>query len=95
MMDEIEIERQMRETKKRNIRRHHNRLMDALQAEIEQEKINEEKFLRGFDKEEGAKELKKERKKKKDSKAGGGKLKSKFFTGGTVNPSFGGEFDDR
>lgn len=25
----------------------------------------------------------------------GGKLKSKFFTGGTVNPSFGGEFDDR
>ena len=51
MMDEIEIERQMRETKKRNIRRHHNRLMDALQAEIEQEKINEEKFLRGFDKE--------------------------------------------
>ncbi len=31
----------------------------------------------------------------KDKKAGGGKVKSKFFTGGTINPSFGGEFDDR
>ena len=28
-------------------------------------------------------------------KAGGGKVKSKFFTGGTVNPSFGTDFDDR
>jgi hypothetical protein len=28
-MTEIEIERQMRETNKRNIRRHHNRLMEA------------------------------------------------------------------
>ena len=28
-------------------------------------------------------------------RAGGGKLKSKFFTGGTVNPSFGTDFDDR
>ncbi len=44
---------------------------------------------------ERAKELEKERTKKKDSKASGGKVKSKFFTGGTVNPSFGGEFDDR
>jgi hypothetical protein len=44
---------------------------------------------------ERAKELEKERKKKKDSKAGGGKVKSKFFTGGIVNPSYGGEFDDR
>ena len=41
-----------------------------------------------------AREIEKE-KKKKDSKAGGGKVKSKFFTGGTINPSFGGEFDDR
>ena len=31
----------------------------------------------------------------KDKKAGGGKVKSKFFTGGTVNPSFGTDFDDR
>ena len=44
---------------------------------------------------ERAKELEKERTKKKDSKASGGKVKSKFFTGGTVNPLFGGEFDDR
>ena len=28
-------------------------------------------------------------------KAGGGKVKSKFFTGGTANPSFGTDFDDR
>ncbi len=27
--------------------------------------------------------------------AGGGKVKSKFFTGGTANPSFGTDFDDR
>ena len=47
-MNEIEIERQKRETKKRNIRRHHNRLMDAFEAEIEQEKMNENKFLRGI-----------------------------------------------
>ena len=44
---------------------------------------------------EKAKELEKGRKKKKDSKAGGGKVKSKFFTGGTVSPSFGTDFDDR
>ena len=31
----------------------------------------------------------------KDKKAGGGKVKSKFFTGGTANPSFGTDFDDR
>ena len=55
-MNEIEIERAMRETLKRNRRRHHNRLMDKLQAEIEQVKINEQKFLRGFGK--GAKKLK-------------------------------------
>ena len=30
-----------------------------------------------------------------NTKAGGGKVKSKFFTGGTVNPSFGTDFDDR
>ena len=35
------------------------------------------------------------RKKKKDSKAGGGKINNKFFTGGMVNPSYGTEFDDR
>ena len=29
------------------------------------------------------------------TKAGGGKVKSKFFTGGTVNPSFGTDYDDR
>ena len=28
-------------------------------------------------------------------KAGGGKVGSKFFTGGMVNPSYGTEFDDR
>ena len=44
---------------------------------------------------ERAKELEKERKKKKDSKAGGGKINNKFFTGGMVNPSYGTEFDDR
>ena len=27
--------------------------------------------------------------------AGGGKVGSKFFTGGSVNPSFGTDFDDR
>jgi len=31
----------------------------------------------------------------KDSKAGGGKVGSKFFTGGSVHASFGKEFDDR
>ena len=30
-----------------------------------------------------------------DKKAGGGKVGSKFFTGGMVNPSYGTEFDDR
>ena len=30
-----------------------------------------------------------------DKKAGGGKVKSKFFTGGTASPSFGTDFDDR
>ena len=39
--------------------------------------------------------IEQEREDRKDSKAGGGKVKSKFFTGGTVNPLFGGEFDDR
>jgi len=38
---------------------------------------------------------KKKKKEKKNSKARGGKVKSKFFTGGTINPSFGREFDDR
>ena len=33
--------------------------------------------------------------KRKPLMAGGGKVKSKFFTGGTVNPSYGTEFDDR
>ena len=33
--------------------------------------------------------------KRKPLMAGGGKVKSKFFTGGTVNPSFGTDFDDR
>jgi len=56
-MNEIEIERAMRETLKRNRRRHHNRLMDKLQAEIEQAKINEQKFLRGFGEEEGVASL--------------------------------------
>jgi hypothetical protein len=32
---------------------------------------------------------------KKPLMAGGGKVKSKFFTGGTVNPSYGTDFDDR
>ena len=31
----------------------------------------------------------------KDKKAGGGKVGSKFFTGGMVNPSYGTDFDDR
>ena len=30
-----------------------------------------------------------------DKKAGGGKVKSKFFTGGKVHASFGTDFDDR
>ena len=30
-----------------------------------------------------------------DKKTGGGKVGSKFFTGGMVNPSYGTEFDDR
>ena len=50
--------------------------------EIEMDKVNR-------------KSKSKERTKKKDSKAGGGKVKSKFFTGGTVNPSFGTDYDDR
>ena len=33
--------------------------------------------------------------KRKPLMAGGGKVKSKFFTGGTANPSFGTDFDDR
>jgi len=33
--------------------------------------------------------------KQRDNRRGGGKIKSKFFTGGTVNPSYGTEFDDR
>ena len=32
---------------------------------------------------------------KKPLMAGGGKVKSKFFTGGTVNPSLGTDYDDR
>tara|TARA_S200002703_G_scaffold117728_1_gene103380 strand:- start:127 stop:519 length:393 start_codon:yes stop_codon:yes gene_type:complete len=40
-------------------------------------------------------EIKEVSKALKDKKTGGGKVKSKFFTGGTINPSFGGEFDDR
>ena len=31
----------------------------------------------------------------KDKKAGGGKIGSKFFTGGSIHASFGTEFDDR
>ena len=31
----------------------------------------------------------------KDKRAGGGKVGSKFFTGGMVNPSYGTDFDDR
>ena len=31
----------------------------------------------------------------KDIQAGGGKVKSKFFTGGKVHASFGTDFDDR
>tara|TARA_R100001224_G_scaffold56039_2_gene32998 strand:- start:393 stop:833 length:441 start_codon:yes stop_codon:yes gene_type:complete len=41
------------------------------------------------------KEIKEVTKALKDKKAGGGKVKSKFFTGGTVNPSFGTDYDDR
>ena len=76
-MNEIEIERAMRETLKRNRRRHHNRLMDKLQAEIEQAKINEQKFLRGFGEEPVKKrkfggtsmnEIEKEGQKRKDFK---------------------------
>mgnify|MGYP003110910516 FL=1 len=40
-------------------------------------------------------QLNKRKKKNKDSKAGGGKVGSKFFTGGSVHASFGKEFDDR
>ena len=32
--------------------------------------------------------------KQRDNRRGGGKIKSKFFTGGMVNPSYGTEFDD-
>ena len=32
---------------------------------------------------------------RKDSKAGGGKVNNKYFTGGMVNPSYGTDFDDR
>ena len=33
--------------------------------------------------------------KQRDNRRGGGKIKSKFFTGGMVNPSYGTDFDDR
>ena len=41
------------------------------------------------------KRLKELKNKRKDSKAGGGKVGNKYFTGGMVNPSYGTEFDDR
>ena len=41
------------------------------------------------------KELKEVAEALKDSKAGGGKVGNKYFTGGMVNPSFGTDFDDR
>ena len=77
MTDLIEVERQQRETRKRNIRRHHNRLMDALQAEIEQKKRNENKFLLGIDTEEGSE-------KRRRVKRGESKMKS-FSMGGMAD----------
>jgi len=35
------------------------------------------------------------KKRLKNSKAGGGKVGNKYFTGGMVNPSYGTDFDDR
>ena len=53
LTNDIELERLMRETYKRNQRRYSNKLMKALSAKIEQEKKNANKFLYG--KEEGPK----------------------------------------
>ena len=52
-------------------------------------------FTRGKKGGVGDKEIREVAEALKDSKAGGGKVGNKYFTGGMVSPSFGTEFDDR